>query len=463
MKIPMMTLRRLLFCLGFCLMLSTSILVRVVFEETSDTRSLLTSADSVRQVSLLEGNDSDRNLRFPSVDDRVKLYMSNWYVPPCPGNSIQVNHVNATILTIQESTTTEQAANNKKARTLVVSSEIEVDRIFFLDRDIVSHCAQNVPPPNKSKYRHSRYCKDVQSMLMPALDQVDDDAMTPVFLQFGDGKRSSGHGLVNIPYIRKIRSSTTRASLFNVTSNHCYSGPRDPLHTKHDNGHLQPILWKLNSERHYSMLPGVQHDDIPWKLKINMAVFRGSLTGVSRTEASSNTNFDFCMHSRRCRLVFRHGKSTLVDARLTSTIGLINNTLNGVELTGSSLSMKRQLQYKALIMVEGNDVATGLKWALLSNSVVMMQPPSHTSWAMEELLEPWVHFIPLNEELSDVEEKMQWVLDNDEQAQQIAERGTLWIHDFVLHPDAASDEKLIQEEIIRRYRAHFAVDDVSVQ
>jgi hypothetical protein len=125
--------------------------------------------------------------------------------------------------------------------------------------------------------------------------------------------------------------------------------------------------------------------------------------------------------------------------------------------------MKRQLQYKALIMVEGNDVATGLKWALLSNSVVMMQPPSHTSWAMEELLEPWVHFIPLNEELSDVEEKMQWVLDNDEQAQQIAERGTLWIHDLVLHPDAASDEKLIQEEIIRRYRAHFAVEDVSVQ
>ncbi len=41
-------------------------------------------------------------------------------------------------------------------------------------------------------------------------------------------------------------------------------------------------------------------------------------------------------------------------------------------------------------MLEGNDVASGLKWALLSQSVVMMPPPQHTSWAMEELLQPWV-------------------------------------------------------------------------
>jgi hypothetical protein len=121
--------------------------------------------------------------------------------------------------------------------------------------------------------------------------------------------------------------------------------------------------------------------------------------------------------------------------------------------------MKQILQNKAIIMLEGNDVATGLKWALLSDSVVMMQPPSFTSWAMEELLEPWVHYIPLNEDLSDVEEKMQWILDNDKKAQLIAQRGTLWIQDLILHPDAANDEKRIQEEIIRRYRAHFSATE----
>jgi hypothetical protein len=106
-------------------------------------------------------------------------------------------------------------------------------------------------------------------------------------------------------------------------------------------------------------------------------------------------------------------------------------------------------------MLEGNDVASGLKWALLSQSVVLMSKPQHTSWAMEELLEPWVHYIPLNDRATDVEEKMQWIIQHDAQAQRIAQRGSLWMEDLLYHPDAAQDERLVKEEMIRRYRAHF--------
>jgi len=49
------------------------------------------------------------------------------------------------------------------------------------------------------------------------------------------------------------------------------------------------------------------------------------------------------------------------------------------------------LKYKVVIVLEGNNVASGLKWALASNSVLVMPPPTIASWAMEELLEPWVH------------------------------------------------------------------------
>jgi hypothetical protein len=59
-------------------------------------------------------------------------------------------------------------------------------------------------------------------------------------------------------------------------------------------------------------------------------------------------------------------------------------------MTSPAMSMRHLLQYKVIIMLEGNDVASGLKWALLSQSVVLMPPPQHTSWAMEELLQPWV-------------------------------------------------------------------------
>lgn len=65
------------------------------------------------------------------------------------------------------------------------------------------------------------------------------------------------------------------------------------------------------------------------------------------------------------------------------------------------------------------------------------------------------HYIPLDAFATNVGERMQWVLDNDQEAQKIAERGTLWMEDLVFHPDAAEDDRIIQEEILRRYHAHF--------
>jgi hypothetical protein len=436
---------------GIAFLLLSYVLILMVLKEIT---LVVLEVDNIphRQAS---DTDDSRTLRFPSVEDRVKLYMSNWYVPPCPGSFIQVNHTDASSLTIHEVTSKEQAADNQEGRTLLFKSEIAMDNIFFVNRHTPWNCTQHTRMIVRS------YCQDVQSTLLPTLERVNDDAMTPVFLQFGDTKHSGKiYGSVNIPHIRKIRSVATQASLSNVTVNRCYNGPRDPLHTKHDKQHFQPILWKLNAARHYGMLSQVQQNDIPWSLKKNMTVFRGALTGFTRDGYKQNTTaFDNCMIIRRCRLVLRHDKSNLVDARLIQTNGVLPDILDGTKLTGQVLSTEQQLHYKAIIMLEGNDVASGLKWVLLSNSVVMMQPPSYTSWAMEELLEPWVHYIPLNEELSDVEEKMQWVLDHDDHAQQIAERGTLWIQDLVLHSDAVNDDKQIEEEIIRRYRAHFVVDD----
>lgn len=58
--------------------------------------------------------------------------------------------------------------------------------------------------------------------------------------------------------------------------------------------------------------------------------------------------------------------------------------------------------------MEGNDVSSGLKWNLLSNSVVLMPKPTRTSWAMEEFevvgAEPWVHYIPMHADGSNTEE-----------------------------------------------------------
>jgi hypothetical protein len=58
-----------------------------------------------------------------------------------------------------------------------------------------------------------------------------------------------------------------------------------------------------------------------------------------------------------------------------------------------------------------------------------------------------------------VEQQMQWILDHDEEAQRISEQATLWMEDLVFHPDADEDDRLIQEEILRRYQSHFVLED----
>lgn len=67
-----------------------------------------------------------------------------------------------------------------------------------------------------------------------------------------------------------------------------------------------------------------------------------------------------------------------------------------------------QLHFRYLLAVEGNDVASGLKWMLASKSAVMMVPPRRETWALESHLQAWVHFIPLEPDFSDLLDKIEF-------------------------------------------------------
>ena len=52
---------------------------------------------------------------------------------------------------------------------------------------------------------------------------------------------------------------------------------------------------------------------------------------------------------------------------------------------------------------------------------------------MEELLEPWVHYIPVEEDFSDLEDILAWARANDEKCKMISRRATLWVYDLLLN------------------------------
>jgi len=113
-----------------------------------------------------------------------------------------------------------------------------------------------------------------------------------------------------------------------------------------------------------------------------------------------------------------------------------------------SNDVPKLLGFKMIISVEGNDVASGLKWNLLSNSVVLMAPPTKMTFVMEHLLEPWVHYVPLQPDMSNVEDQAQWVLDHDMEAKKIAERATTYMKDLLEYPE---EETAVMEQVALRY------------
>jgi hypothetical protein len=166
---------------------------------------------------------------------------------------------------------------------------------------------------------------------------------------------------------------------------------------------------------------------------------------------AGDSNLEKCLSNQRCKFVLEHARSGLIDCGLTKH-RLSSHVVNGTNIQTTSTSLKVIQSYKIIISLEGNDVASGLKWSLLSESVVLMPRPTQTSWAMEELLEPWVHYIPMSNDGSNAEEMVQWVLNHDHEAWRIAERATLFMYDLVFHPEAIQDDRKVKEEIVRRYR-----------
>ena len=88
-----------------------------------------------------------------------------------------------------------------------------------------------------------------------------------------------------------------------------------------------------------------------------------------------------------------------------------------------STTKTEMLQYKYQLDVDGEVNAwSALWWKLYSNSVVFKVDSHYEQWYYKDLKE-WVHYIPVKADLSDLEEKYKWALENDEKCREIALEG----------------------------------------
>ncbi len=161
--------------------------------------------------------------------------------------------------------------------------------------------------------------------------------------------------------------------------------------------------------------------NFPWEKKISKALWRGGLQGYQYDY--SPRGFFETPRGKLCYL--SHVHPDLIDAGTNWNEKSVKRI---VEVTGLNpykafLSVVAQVRFKYQINVDGHTATyPGLQWRLLSNCTVLKQESKNRMWYFYPL-KPWVHYIPLQEDLSDVIEKIEWCRNNDEKAQKIAEEG----------------------------------------
>ena len=189
------------------------------------------------------------------------------------------------------------------------------------------------------------------------------------------------------------------------------------------------ILLNLNTPRHWNGLQDVNIHDIPYNKKNNKIIWRGMSTGKQKRVIFVDK--------------FQNNINKNIDIKFSS---LVQNTESNNYIL-HNMSIKEQLQSKFIISIEGNDVATNLKWILYSNSVAIMPKPTVSSWIMEDTLIAGIHYVEIMNDYSDLEEKYNWCLNNLEECKKIADNGKEYMQQFL----NINTEKEITKQLIDIY------------
>ncbi|HRF69288.1 MAG TPA: glycosyl transferase family 90 [Muribaculum sp.] len=94
------------------------------------------------------------------------------------------------------------------------------------------------------------------------------------------------------------------------------------------------------------------------------------------------------------------------------------------------MTISDHLDYMFIMALEGNDVASNLKWVMSSNSLAVMPRPVYETWFMEGLLKPGVHYVEIESDFSDLDEKMRYYASHHDEAQKIIDNAHEWVDQF---------------------------------
>ncbi len=157
-----------------------------------------------------------------------------------------------------------------------------------------------------------------------------------------------------------------------------------------------------------------------WEDRLPVALWRGSSTGVATRSL---------MDIPRARLCALGQGSALLDAGITAVVQASTpdeeQAFLASGLCKSHVPMERHAQYKYQIDIDGNTNSwPGLFQKLLTGSPVLkiLSPQHYKQWYYSRLI-PWLNYVPVASDLSDLLSKIEYLRMHDELAREIGRRG----------------------------------------
>ncbi len=182
------------------------------------------------------------------------------------------------------------------------------------------------------------------------------------------------------------------------------------------------VVLNLDRTRHFIFLRDKRH----FEDKEDRVIFRGGA---------------FQPHRRRfMEMYFGH---PLVDAAESNK----HASPNPPEWRKPRITLYDHLKYKFIMTIEGNDVASNLKWVMSSNSIAVMPRPTYETWFMEGKLKPNYHYIEVKPDFSDLEERVRYYLAHPDESKAIIAHA----HEHVAQFRNSRRETLIEIMVLAKY------------
>ncbi|XP_054285028.1 protein O-glucosyltransferase 2-like isoform X2 [Macrosteles quadrilineatus] len=113
-------------------------------------------------------------------------------------------------------------------------------------------------------------------------------------------------------------------------------------------------------------------------------------------------------------------------------------------------------KYRYQVSVDGTVAAYRLPYLLAGGSLVLKQDSHYYEHFYGELT-PWEHYVPVKRDLSDLVERVQWALDNDEEAHKIAVNGQKYARENLLPDHIFCYHIVLLKEWARRLQGNVEV------